>query len=88
MIDSSTYLIEIFFVKNIAQNSSLQISIQSSLVSQNNSLLSTSNLSLTLYTRTLGGIKECFESIYKNCYTCAPPMVLCTNKCYCNNNYY
>ena len=41
-----------------------------------------------MYTRTLGGIKECFESIYKNCYTCAPPMVLCTNKCYCNNNYY
>ena len=88
MVNSSTYLIEIVFVKNVTQNTILQIEMLGSIVSQSNSLLSTKNLNGSLYARTLGGIQECFGSFYNNCYTCAYPMSLCTNKCYCNKNYY
>ena len=88
MIDSSTYLIEIVFVENITKNSILEVSPLNSLTSQKNSLLSASNLNAALFARTLGGIQECFVSIYNNCYTCASPMNLCTSICYCNNNFY
>ena len=88
MIDISTYLIQIVFVQNITQNSSLGITFIESVVSQNNSLLSSSNLTAALYARTLGGIQQCFESTYNNCYTCASPMNLCNSICYCNNSFY
>ena len=88
MIDISTYLIQIVFVQNITQNSSLGITFIGSIISQNNSLLSTSNLTVALYARTLGGTQQCFESTFSNCYTCASPMNLCNSICYCNNSFY
>ena len=88
MIDLSNYLIEIEFVANVTQNSSLQISFLYIIVSQYNSLLSNLNLTAALYARTLGGIQQCFGSIYDNCYTCAAPLTLCNSICYCNNNFY
>ena len=87
-VDLSTYFLEINFVENIEKNSILQVYIRSNLTSQNNSLLSTQNLNTTLYARTLGGIRECFESTYSNCYDCAIPMSLCNSRCYCNINHY
>ena len=49
MTDSFTYLLEILFMKNITQNSSLQVSIQGVIVSKTNSLLSPSNFYETLH---------------------------------------
>ena len=49
MADSFTYLLEILFMKNITQNSSLQVSIQGVIVSKTNSLLSPSNFYETLH---------------------------------------
>ena len=88
MIDLSNYLIEIDFVTNITQNSTLKITFLGNIFSQNYSLLSTLNLTTALYARTLGGIQQCFGSIYNNCYTCASPMTLCNNICYCNISFY
>ena len=88
MIDEKNYYIDIIFDQNITQNNRLEILFSANIVSQNNSLLLTSNLNATLYNRTLGGIKECYESKYNNCYTCASPMALCTSLCYCNTSFY
>ena len=87
-VNSSAYIISIDFVQNITKNTNLQITMVGDIVSQNNSLLANSSLTAALYARTLGGIQECFESSYNNCYTCAPPMNLCGSICYCNNNYF
>ena len=51
-------------------------------------MLSSLNLTAALYGRTLGGIQQCFGSIYNNCYTCAAPLTLCNSMCYCNNSFY
>ena len=88
MIDSLTYLVKIVFVENVTQNSSLEISILGSFFSLSNSLLSNYKLNAALYARKMGGIQECFESAYNNCYTCAFPMTLWNSICYCNNSFY
>ena len=88
MIDFSSYFIDIVFDQNITQNNELEILFSPNIVSKKNSLLIISSLKAVLYPHTLGGIQECLESIYDNCYTCADPMNLCTTICYCNNNFY
>ena len=88
MIDISSYYVDVVFDQNITQNNELEILFSANIVSKTNSLLITSSLKAALYPHTLGGIQECFESIYDNCYTCAASMTLCTTICYCNNNFY
>ena len=88
MVDLSNYFIEVDFVTNVTQNSSLQVLFLGNLFSQSYSLLSTSNLTAALYARTLEGIQLCSGSIYNNCYTCAAPLRLCNNICYCNSSFY
>ena len=88
VVDNSNYFLDIIFDKNIAQNTSLQILFSTGMVSQQNSLLSTSTLNASLYSYTLESVQKCFGSFYGNCSACASPMTLCNGSCYCNNNYY
>ena len=87
-VNSSVYIININFAQNITKSTNLQVTMQASMISQSNSLLANSSLNAALYAKILGGIQECFESSYNNCYTCASPMTLCGSICYCNINYY
>ena len=88
VIDNSNFIVNIVFDQNITKGNVLEILFSENIVSQKNALLSTSVMNAALYARTLGGLQECFESAYSNCYTCASPMTLCTSICYCNVHYY